>query len=105
MMDVRINHREFMTDSNRTSDSRMRFLLRGTDKSVWETGWNDIREGGKSAHLCLPLEEILVIFTEGSAENDRSYGFETMYPFFTLRALATDVKHVYSVVGNCPRFG
>jgi hypothetical protein len=50
----------------------------------------------KTATYCFGLlEEHLVIFAESGAEDDARDALETMYPLLALRALSTDVEHMY----------
>ena len=73
MMDVRVNQRELITDSNKTKDSIIRFC-----KMDQSSCMAPIRM--LCPHLSAGLKQDLVIFTQGNAENDRSDRLKAMYP-------------------------
>lgn len=88
IIDVRRNHLELMTDSNRTSDSAIRFY----------NGVSQImkRRRGKERDLRLFFQQDLVVLAQRCAEDDGRHRLETMDPLFALRSLASYVEHVYS---------
>jgi hypothetical protein len=47
----------------------------------------------KSTHLAILLQQHLVIFAQGDAEDDGRDVLEAVYPLLALASLAADVKH------------
>jgi hypothetical protein len=77
MIEVRKNHRELMTDSNRTRDSAMRFYSSISGFLVGH-GLRDL-----VTHLVLLLEQDLIIFRQCRTKDDTRDALEVVYPLLT----------------------
>ena len=86
MILVRINHREFTTESNSTKLSIIRFC-----ESTSASGSHRATRVG--AYLVAFFKEYLIILTQCHAEDDRSDILETMDPLLPLTSLTANVKH------------
>ena len=84
---VRMNHREFTTESKRSKLSIIRFCSFRVSTEI-KTNVENVHP-----YLTTLLKEHLVVFTESDAEYDRRDVLETVNPLLPFASLAANIEH------------
>ena len=80
IIDVRRNHLELMTDSNKMRDSCIRFCGPRARRSTL----TEAAREADAAHLIPILQQDLIVLAERSTEDDARHALETVYPLLPL---------------------